>query len=99
MKILLLGATGRTGLHLLRQSLERGHIVHALVRDKRKIKMSHKNLMLSEGSPSDKDLLDNAMKGCEAILSALNISRKSDWPWAKLRTPNNFFIYCDEKHY
>ncbi|MEP7377059.1 MAG: NAD(P)H-binding protein [Chitinophagaceae bacterium] len=90
MKILLLGATGRTGRHLLLQSLERGHIVHALVRDKSKIKIAHENLTVSEGSPLDKALLNNAMTGCDAIVSALNISRNNDWPWAKLRTPKDF---------
>ncbi len=29
------------------------------------------------------------MAGCEATLSTLNISRTSDFPWAKLRTPSN----------
>jgi nucleoside-diphosphate-sugar epimerase len=90
MKILLLGATGRTGRHLLQQSLEHGHVVHALVRDKSKIKITHENLIVFEGSPLDKPLLNNAMIGCEAILSTLNISRNNDWPWAKLRTLTDF---------
>jgi hypothetical protein len=30
------------------------------------------------------------MQGCEAILSALNISRKYEFPWAGLRTPKDF---------
>ncbi len=30
------------------------------------------------------------MQGCEAVLNALNISRKSDFPWAELRTPSTF---------
>ena len=28
-----------------------------------------------------------ALNDCEALVSALNISRRSDFPWAKLRTP------------
>lgn len=90
MKILLLGATGRTGRHVLQQALERGHLVHALVRDNTKVATTHSNLILFEGSPIDKAALENAMQGCEAILSALNISRYNDWPWAKLRTPKDF---------
>jgi nucleoside-diphosphate-sugar epimerase len=90
MRILLLGSTGRTGGHLLEQALQCGHTVHALVRDKSKMKLAHANLILFEGSPSDKGMLENAMKGCEAIISALNISRTSDFPWAKLRSPEDF---------
>lgn len=33
MKILLLGATGRTGIHVLHEALQRAHTVTALVRD------------------------------------------------------------------
>src|SRR5437868_670773 len=90
MHILLLGATGRTCRLLLAESLQRGHIVHALVRDRKKISLTHPNLLVQEGTASDKTILEEAMKGCEAILSALNISRFNDWPWAKLRTPEDF---------
>ena len=90
MIILLLGATGRTGRHLLQESLDRGYIVHALVRDKSKMKIAHENLLLFEGSPLDKVVLNDAMNGCDAVLSALNISRSNDFPWSKLRTPKDF---------
>ena len=90
MRILLLGATGRTGKYLLEQALAHGHIVHALVRDKQKIPVQKYNLLLFQGSPADNAALDNAMQGCEAILSALNISRKYEFPWAGLRTPKDF---------
>jgi putative NADH-flavin reductase len=90
MKLFLLGATGRTGRHVLEQALKRGHIIHALVRDKQKVKLASPNLILFEGTPSDKAMLQQAMTGCEAILSALNISRNNDFPWAKLRTSKTF---------
>lgn len=90
MKILLLGSTGRTGKHILQIALQRGHVIHALVRSKQKVSISHPNLHIYEGDPLDKKVLGNAMAGCEAIINALNISRTSDWPWARLRTPENF---------
>ena len=90
MHILILGATGRTGRFLLEQALQRGHHVHVLVRNRSKLKLDHVHLTLFEGSPGDVGALDNAMKGCEAVLSALNISRTSDFPWAKLRTAADF---------
>jgi len=90
MRILLLGATGRTGKLLLDQTLNHGHVVHVLVRDKNKIPFQKYNLLLFEGSPADRDALDNAMRGCDAVLSVLNISRKYEFPWAGLRTPKDF---------
>jgi nucleoside-diphosphate-sugar epimerase len=90
MRVLILGATGRTGKHVLEQALLRGYHVHVLVRDKSKLSPDHGHLTLFEGSPADIGALDNAMKGCEAILSTLNISRVNDFPWAGLRTPGDF---------
>lgn len=90
MHILILGSTGRTGIHVLEQALQRGHTINILVRDKTKIRINDPRLTIFEGTPADKTALENAMKGCEAILSALNISRTSDWPWAKFRTPIDF---------
>lgn len=89
MKILILGATGRTGKHILSQALERGHIVNILVRDAAKIK-PHNQLNIFTGTPTDKAQLSAALTGCEAILSALNISRNNDFPWSSLRTPKDF---------
>jgi len=90
MRILLLGATGRTGKLLLEQTLHHGHIVHALLRDKQKVPFEKYNLLLFEGSPADKEALDKAMQGCEVVVSVLNISRKYEFPWAGLRTPKDF---------
>jgi len=33
MKILLLGATGRTGMHIIEEALKRGHKISAIARD------------------------------------------------------------------
>jgi uncharacterized protein YbjT (DUF2867 family) len=90
MKILILGATGRTGRHLVAEALKNGHVVHVLVRDKSKIHHDSEQLKIFEGLPTDPTALKNAMRSCEAILTALNISRTSDFPWAKLRTPKTF---------
>jgi uncharacterized protein YbjT (DUF2867 family) len=90
MKILLLGATGRTGKWVLEEAIHRGHIVHALVRKAAKVKLTNGQLTLFEGTPTDPVALEKAMQGCEAILSAINISRTNDFPWAPLRTPKDF---------
>ncbi len=90
MKVLLLGATGRTGIHVLETLLQEGHSVNAVVRDKSKIKTRPGTLTIFEGNASDPGTLRPAMQGCEAIISVLNISRTSDFPWAKLRTPTTF---------
>ena len=89
MKILILGATGRTGKFLVEYALEKDFEVICLVRDPRKIK-PRKGLTILQGNPIHKNDLENALDGCQAVVSALNISRNSDFPWAKLRTPRTY---------
>lgn len=89
MKILLLGATGRTGGHLLMQALERGHSVHALVRNPAALPVQHAQLTVVEGRPNDPIALARAAEGCHAVVSSLNLSRTSDWLWAPLRAPEH----------
>ncbi|MBO3697520.1 NAD(P)-dependent oxidoreductase [Roseivirga sp. E12] len=90
MKILLLGATGRTGNLVLEQALATGHQVNCLVRSPEKVKIKHEKLTVFQGDTQNKTDLAKALEGCEAIISTLNISRTSDFPWARLRTPKDF---------
>ena len=87
MKILILGGTGRTGHYIVNEALNRGHSVNALVRYPEKLKVNSDRLVTSQGTPTNREDLKKAMKDCEVVLSALNISRKSDFPWSKLVSP------------
>lgn len=89
MRILILGATGRTGKLVLKKALKKGYLVNVVVRDKTKIKL-HSNLKVYEGRTDDGATLSFAAAKCQAIISVLNISRTSDFPWAPLRTPKTF---------
>ena len=90
MRILILGATGRTGRVLLREALKRGHRVTILISHKGTLKIKPELVEIYEGTPLNKFTLANAMQGCDAVLSTLNISRVSDSPWSKLRTSKDF---------
>ncbi|WP_229216747.1 NAD(P)-dependent oxidoreductase [Dyadobacter sp. 3J3] len=91
-KILILGATGRTGNLLLRQLLDRGYQVNVLIRDKERMVM-HQNMSVFEGTPTDEKALEKAIDGCDVIISVLNISRTCDFPWASLRTQPDFLSH------
>ncbi|MEO6977934.1 MAG: NAD(P)H-binding protein, partial [Mucilaginibacter sp.] len=90
MKILILGATGRTGMHLVTEALKLDYEINVLVRDKSKLPAYPSSVSIFEGTPTAIPHLAKAMQGCDAILSSLNISRTSDFPWAKLRTSDDF---------
>jgi uncharacterized protein YbjT (DUF2867 family) len=90
MKILVLGATGRTGKYVLAECIRNGYEITCLVRDAKRVKVSHPTLTVLEGSPANASVLELAMQGCHVVISTLNISRHSDFPWSKLRTPPMF---------
>ena len=90
MKILILGSTGRLGTLLLDEAIKQRHHINLLVRNDTQIPENVKNLQVFIGIPTDKAVLEKAMQGCDALLSALNISRTSDFPFARLRTPKDF---------
>lgn len=74
-KILIVGATGGTGRELVTQALERGYTVTALVRDPSKLLIGNPQLTVIKGDVLDKESVDQAMKGQEAVVSALGHKR------------------------
>jgi putative NADH-flavin reductase len=71
MKILLIGATGRTGRLVLAQSIERGHDVTAVVRSAAKMGSFYPRLNVREGDPLSAPVLEQALPGHEAVISML----------------------------
>lgn len=91
MKILLLGATGRTGRAVLNIALEAGHEVVTLVRDPTRLSVKeHPQLSVIEGTPANAADVSRALSGCAAVISTLNNNRASDAPWSKPISPAGF---------
>ena len=74
-RLLIVGATGGTGRQLVARALERGFRVTALARDPSKLRMEHPLLTVVQGDVLDPASLDAAMRGQEAVLSALGHKR------------------------
>ena len=87
MKILLLGATGRTGKLVIEEAIRRGHKISAIARSPEKLK--DYQIDITKGTPYDFETVEKALSGCEAVINTLNISRKSDNPWAVLVSPKD----------
>src|SRR6266702_8788866 len=68
LRILIIGATGGTGQHLVRQALEQGHQVTALVRKPKKLKVEHPNLRVVNGNVLDYASVESATDGQNAIV-------------------------------
>lgn len=74
-RLLIVGATGGTGRQLVRQALERGYAVTALVRNPAKIEALHPHLTVMQGDVLDAGAVDNAVRGQDAVVSALGHRR------------------------
>ena len=74
-RVLIVGATGGTGRQLVSQALERGLTVTALVRDPSRLTIAHPQLTVIQGDVLDGASVEEAMRGQEAVLSALGHKR------------------------
>lgn len=77
-KILVLGATGRTGTIVVRNALAKGYEVRAFFRDPLKFDLVHNNLTVKVGDARNKDDLIDAMHGQDAVISTLGSTRVED---------------------
>jgi putative NADH-flavin reductase len=77
MRLGIVAATGGIGRHLLRQALEAGHEVTAVVRSPQKITGPVRAVRADLAHP-DVPALIEAIKGCDAILSALGARTKAE---------------------
>lgn len=72
MKLLLLGATGRVGQHILQFALQDGHDVTVLARSPEKVTIQHPSLTVLQGNVLHQEAVQRAMAGVELVISALN---------------------------
>src|SRR3954468_6187088 len=71
MKLLVLGATGRTGHELVIRALSQDHELTALVRDPSKLPDQAENVRVVVGSATERTTVDQALEHQDAVLCAL----------------------------
>ncbi|KPM46411.1 hypothetical protein AK830_g76 [Neonectria ditissima] len=94
MHFLLLGATGRTGQHVVSELLSQGHTAVALVRTSASL-APRPGLTIVTGSPLSKSDIKSALSAVPSLTPAaaimtLNTVRKSDSPFAPQVSPPRF---------
>ena len=88
MKVLVLGASGGVGKHLVRLACDQGHIVTALMRSADGIDSRARILIDDVLRPG---CFDEHVRGHEIVLSALGIKRTNPAnPWSALASPPDF---------
>lgn len=71
MRLAVVGAAGRTGAHVVRQALNRGHQVTAVARRPEAVATQHRQLRTVRADAFDTDSLRAAVDGADAVVSTL----------------------------
>src|SRR3989344_4497351 len=86
MNYFVSGGTGYIGSWLVKNLLDQGHTVHALVRNPAKAKIiAHPNLLFFETDIMDRDAIFKAMRNCDYAFHLAAFAKV----WAK--DPKTFF--------
>lgn len=74
MHLLIIGATGGTGLQVIRQAVETGHRVTAFVRSPQKLGSLGQRVVVHEGDPRNVADLRAILPGHDAVISTISAS-------------------------
>lgn len=77
-RILIYGATGRTGHLALTYALNQGYAVTALVRNPAKLTLQSPHLAVVDGLPTNLADVRRAMQGCDYVISTLSALPEAD---------------------
>jgi len=75
MNLLIIGGTGKTGRELIKQGLDQGHFITAMVRNPAKLRNDNPKLKVIKGNVLIPEDLEIAVQGQDAVLSALGHKR------------------------
>jgi putative NADH-flavin reductase len=70
MKVVVLGATGGTGLQIVRQAIGRGHSVTAFARSSEPLNLFRDQINIERGNLLNSSELEEVLNGQDAVLSA-----------------------------
>lgn len=97
MKMAVFGASGRTGIEIVKQALEAGHTVTAFVRDPARISLEDNNLKVMTGNVLDPASVARAIEGQDAVICALGAG--NDLGKTTVRTTGTVHIIANMHKY
>jgi putative NADH-flavin reductase len=95
MKLAIFGATGKTGIELVKQALEQGHAVTAFVRDPARLEVEDERLSMATGDVLDPTSVAQVIQEQDAVICALGAG--SDLKKTTVRTTGTINIISGMK--
>ncbi len=71
MKLVVFGATRGVGRNFMKQTLDAGHNITAVVREPSKLELKHNNLQVAKGDVMDFASVEQVIKDHEAVISSI----------------------------
>jgi putative NADH-flavin reductase len=78
VRVIVFGATGTVGTHVVAQALDKGHAVTAFTRNPAHVQQQHERLEVVRGDVSDLAAVQRAVVGHDAVIVTLGAGRKGD---------------------
>lgn len=78
MKIVVIGASGKTGQEVIARALDEGYAVTAFVRDETKIRIKKPNLTVRVGDARNQADLQTVLSGKDAVVNVIGSSKPKD---------------------
>lgn len=78
MKLIVFGATGLTGLQVIKQALKKGDRVTAFVREPKGILLEYTNLEIKKGDVLEYYSVEEAVKGHDTVICCLGVKNPKD---------------------
>ena len=97
MKLAIFGATGKTGAEVVKQALEKGHIITAFVRNPDRMINKDEKINLITGDVFDPASVAQAVKGQDAVICVLGAG--SDLKKTTVRTTGTINIIAGMKEH
>ena len=88
MKVIVFGATGKTGIHVCWEALEQGHEVTAFTRSASKVEGKGLRLLVAQGNVNDADSVAASVAGHDAAIIALGSNGLRDRTTLSVGTRN-----------
>jgi putative NADH-flavin reductase len=74
-RVVIFGASGKTGQHAVEQALGQGHAVTAFVRDPARLPVKHERLAVIQGDVRDPASVEQAVAGHDGVIAVLGQTR------------------------
>ena len=78
LRIVIYGGSGNIGQRIVREALDRGHLVTVVSRDPTRVTVKHERLTVAKGNVLESDAVAQQIRGQQVVVSAIGADRANN---------------------